>query len=257
MFRGFQENTRTFGDRLYPRTDTSRVGGIYTLGIVTDSLVLYLDAGLSTSYPGSGTTWTDLSGNGNDLTLVNSPTFTTSDGGYLSFNGANQYANRNSPVSTKIIEYSMCIFLRPSTLNTFGIAVHNGAERSGAANGYGLGIGNGSGGVGSKLQGIHNGLTWLDPGYTYPAANAWYYIVVARDAAGVTRWYVNTTQTANTSLATPATPSLNFSVGNWDPAQTNLANFAGGISIVQFYNKQLSQTEINQNYDIFRGRYGL
>lgn len=257
MFRGFQQNTTTFGDRLYPRTDTSQLGGLYRIPVVTDSLVLYLDTAILASYPGTGTVWTDLSGSGNDLTLTNSPTFLTSDGGYLLFNGTNQYASRNSPVSTKIISYSMCIFIRPSVLNVLSIAVHNGAERSGTANGYGLGIGSGNGNAGSNLQGIHNGLTWLDPGYTFPSTNAWYYLVVTRDSGGTTRWYVNTTQTSNTSVATPATPSLNFSVGNWDPSQTTTRYFTGGISVVQFYDKQLSQSEINQNFDVLRGRYGL
>lgn len=258
MFRGFQENTRVFGDRLYPRTDTSRIGGVYSLPIVTEGLALYLDAGLSTSYPGSGTTWSDLSGNGNDLTLANSPTFDSSDGGYISFNGINQYANRSTPATTKIIDYSMCIFIRPSVLSVASFAIHNGAERSGAANGYGLGIGNGSGGAGSNLQGIHNGITFLDPGYTFPSANAWYYIVVARDSAGVTRWYVNTVQTANTSLATPGTPSSNFSVGNWDQSSTNGTRyFSGGISVVQVYTIALTQAQINQNFNVFRSRYGL
>jgi len=259
MFRGFQENTRIFGDRLYPRTDTSRLGNIYQLPIVTEGLALYLDAGLSTSYSGIGGTWSDLSGNGNDLTLANSPTFVSSDGGYLSFNGINQYANRSTPATTKIIDYSMCIFIRPSVLSVASIAIHNGAERSGGnANGYSFGIGNGSGGSGSNLQAIHNGITFLDPGYTFPSANAWYYIVVARDSAGVTRWYVNTVQTANTSLATPNTPTLNFTVGNWDSGSTaGTRYFSGGISVVQVYTIALTQAQINQNFDVFRSRYGL
>ena len=61
--------------------------------IVTDELVLALDAGNTKSYPGSGTTWTDLSGNGNDGTLLNSPTFNSANGGYLDFDGTNDYVN--------------------------------------------------------------------------------------------------------------------------------------------------------------------
>lgn len=60
-------------------------------GIIRNGLVLYLDAGISNSYPGSGTTWTDLSGNGNNGTLTNGPTFSTGNGGYIAFDGSNDY----------------------------------------------------------------------------------------------------------------------------------------------------------------------
>ena len=63
-----------------------------TPSIVTDNLVLNLDAGDSNSYSGSGTTWTDLSGEGNHATLVNGPTYSSNDGGYLSFDGSNDHA---------------------------------------------------------------------------------------------------------------------------------------------------------------------
>ena len=63
--------------------------------IVTDGLILHLDAGNKNSYPGSGTTWTDLSGNGYNATLNNSVGFTTSSGGMLTLNGSNQTATVN------------------------------------------------------------------------------------------------------------------------------------------------------------------
>ena len=61
-------------------------------GIVTNNLVLHLDAGDSNSYSGSGTTWTDLSGQGNHATLINNPTYSSNNEGYLSFDGSNDYA---------------------------------------------------------------------------------------------------------------------------------------------------------------------
>jgi hypothetical protein len=57
--------------------------------IITNGLVLSLDAANRFSYPGSGTTWTDRSGNGNNGTLVSSPTFSGGNGGSLGFNGSN------------------------------------------------------------------------------------------------------------------------------------------------------------------------
>ena len=57
--------------------------------IVTDGLVLSLNAADRNSYPGSGTTWTDTSGNGNNGTLTNGPTFNSGNGGYIQFDGTN------------------------------------------------------------------------------------------------------------------------------------------------------------------------
>ena len=68
-------------------------GGTYqTLGLVTTGLTMWLDANDPASYPGSGATWTDLSGNGADQTLINSPTYTSGSPSYFTFNGVNQYS---------------------------------------------------------------------------------------------------------------------------------------------------------------------
>ena len=64
--------------------------------IVTDGLVLCLDAAIGKSYPGSGTSWTDLSGNGNNGTLVNGPTFSSANGGSIVLDGVNDYISTTS-----------------------------------------------------------------------------------------------------------------------------------------------------------------
>jgi len=66
------------------------------LGIVTDGLILNLDAGWYPSYSGSGTTWKDLSNNGNDGTLINGPTFNSLNGGYIVFDGASDYVGKTN-----------------------------------------------------------------------------------------------------------------------------------------------------------------
>jgi hypothetical protein len=60
-------------------------------GLVTDGLILNLDSTDTNSYPGSGTSWDDLTSEGNDFTLVNGPTFSTDDGGTIVTDGANDY----------------------------------------------------------------------------------------------------------------------------------------------------------------------
>ena len=74
-------------------------GGTYqTLGLVTTGLTMWLDANDPASYPGSGATWADLSGNGADQTLVNSPTYTPGSPSYFTFNGVNQYSTGSTLV---------------------------------------------------------------------------------------------------------------------------------------------------------------
>ena len=71
---------------------------IHSPKIITDGLVLALDAGNTKSYPGSGTVWTDLSGNNNTGTLTNGPTFNAANGGSIVFDGTNDYVTL--PIST-------------------------------------------------------------------------------------------------------------------------------------------------------------
>ena len=67
------------------------MGVAYNPNIVTDGLVLCLDAANKRSYPGTGTTWTDRSANGNNGTLTNGPTFDSANGGSIVFDGTNDY----------------------------------------------------------------------------------------------------------------------------------------------------------------------
>jgi hypothetical protein len=67
----------------------------------SNGALLYLDAGQSASYPGSGTTWTDLSGNGRNGTLTSGPAYTSADGGSIVFDGVNDYVQcSGSPTVT-------------------------------------------------------------------------------------------------------------------------------------------------------------
>ena len=66
--------------------------------IVTDGLVLCLDAASKRSYPGTGATWYDISGNGNHFNLYNTPTFDSDNGGSISFNGTDEYARSTNTI---------------------------------------------------------------------------------------------------------------------------------------------------------------
>ena len=74
----------------------------YYGNIVKDGLVLDLDAAKKDSYPGTGTAWNDISGNRNNGTLTNGPTFNSSNGGSIVFDGTNDYINTVTATSLGI-----------------------------------------------------------------------------------------------------------------------------------------------------------
>jgi hypothetical protein len=95
-------------------TDILRTN-IATEKIIQDGLVLNLDAGASSSYPGSGTTWTDLSGNGNNGTLENGVGYTSSNGGSLTFDGGDDYNSFGTSLGNGWSQISVNCWVRPTT----------------------------------------------------------------------------------------------------------------------------------------------
>ena len=92
--------------------------------IVTDGLVVCLDAGDKNSYPGSGATWSDVSGNGNDFTLYNSPTHNSD--GYFTFDGVNQYGRSTNQIdlsSTNAVTVDVVFKVASVTTNEMNIPV--------------------------------------------------------------------------------------------------------------------------------------
>jgi hypothetical protein len=84
--------------------------------IVTSGLILSLDAANSRSYPGSGTTWSDLSGNGNTGTLTNGPTFSNNS---LVFDGTNDYSTTPDSTSLRPASFSIDTWFRPTSFGTY------------------------------------------------------------------------------------------------------------------------------------------
>ena len=86
------------------------MGVLYNSRIVTDGLVLCLDAGDKMSYPGAGTTWTDLSKNKNNGTLTNGPTFDSANGGSIVLDGTNDYISASTPtIVTRLLLTEMIL----------------------------------------------------------------------------------------------------------------------------------------------------
>jgi len=219
---------------------------------VTSGLQLYLDAASSTSYPGTGTTWFDLSGQSNDVVMQNSGSisFTRAGGSYFTLT-SNGYFNRatTTGVPTGSSAYTMSVWVQWS---------------SGTWPGSGgmIGIGNStSGNQTNQFRTLNtNGLInyWfgndLAATSTVSPASQWFNAVAQWDGTTRKIW-VNGTQ-----IASAGATGLNVSSSLLQVGATNVGGsepLGGRIGQALIYNRALSSTEINDNYTAVRTRYGV
>ena len=222
--------------------------------IVSSGLVLHLDAGNASSYPGSGTTWTDLSGNGNTGTLTNGPTYSSANGGSIVFDGSNDYVI-SGPIpftGTSTASVSWGLWVYPQSTNGNIMSMSNTNPQGSwnmppiAADGH-------------KFRGkIWNNNYLYSTTYTL---NTWYYVVLVFDySAGAQKLYVNgVLQDSQTGISYSSSGSNNYMfLGQSNPGADNTGMFAGNISNFHIYgNKALTAAEVLQNYNALKGRFGL
>jgi hypothetical protein len=226
----------------------------YSPKIVTDGLVLYLDAANPNSYTSGSTSWRDISRGGNNGTLVNGPTFDPSNGGSIVFDGINDYCTLESSASSIIqgkTNITVGIFFKLDTLATLrgliGTLNYNcGANLGLVANNTGLQFYNDYSNTcyNIELSGIETG-KWLYAVGTYDGTTTRLYLI----KNGTLTQASGTTKTGNTN-----TFSSTFRVmGN-----QYFQNFTKGQCSISFtYNRTLSVTEILQNYNATKTRFGL
>jgi hypothetical protein len=220
--------------------------------IVTDGLILYLDAGNSKSYPGAGTSWTDLSGNNNTGTLTNGPTFSSENKGSIVFDGTNDYVDCGTGLSSSSLTISLWVkfnSLSNQVLITKGNWDTNAASYSIA---YYLGQ--------IRTDTFESDSIYGTTRYSFvPTLNIWYNLIFASNTNNST-WteYINASNVTFTSYGgtyrTPRSGSYSVNIGR----NTN-GNypFNGNISQVSIYNRALSSSEVSQNYNATKGRYSL
>jgi len=226
--------------------------------IVTDGLVLCLDAGNAKSYPGSGTTWTDLSANGNNGTLVNGVGYNGSNGGYLSFDGANDYSENSSPnlgiTGNASITMSCWFYDQKTSTSTFQslFAYGNGPS---VGDTFSIGL------INLSVNMQFNGGNGTFSSNNVYSLNTWNNVVVTKTpgaANTTTKLYLNGVELsiASSSTITPNVVSRVIRVGRW----TNDGfpyYFEGRVSNAFVYNRALSASEIQQNFNATRGRFGI
>jgi hypothetical protein len=215
----------------------------YSPKIVTDGLVLYLDASNIKSYPGTGTVWTDISRTNNNGTLTNGPTFNSSNGGNIVFDGTNDYVSFSTITNTI---YTIEFWYRMSTNDgTYGYLASSGNN--------GFAIGEGGAGVGFGQFYYWNGATSVLLG-TIPSTTNWNHIcALINTTTNNIQIFGNGSQlstTTQTSMSTTISEIGRYITGNTHFLRGNLA-------LYKIYNRALTTTEITQNYNATRTRFGL
>ena len=228
--------------------------------IVTNGLVLYLDAANTKSYPGSGTSWLDLSSNVNNGTLVGSPAFSSSNGGVLTFNGS-QYGTIPAVSSLAFNDnFSISVWVKVNSIS--GAGYSGFAGRFGPTNNYGgylLECNNQNGGnkfafvVGNNGGIGVNNFRRLNSDITI-TFGSWYNIV-GTNTSGLNKLYVNSQlQSATSSFNVVTNSSQLFAIGRVY-ADFNSYYHNGSIGNISVYNRQLTDAEVLQNYNATKTRY--
>ena len=240
------------------------VSEFYGYGIATSGLILQLDGSITSSYSGSGTGWTDLSGSGNNMTMSGTVPFAGSgQQKYFSYNGTANFWQGNNNFTGQISNaITICSVVNITNLSQRSVFFsHSGL--TGQISGYVFEAGGvwgstlrwycaGTGGESNDRRGTTTTLS----------ANTNYLVSVTYDRnTGVSALYVNQ------ALIPSTQPGSNLVAADWanSPVPNLLGSHGGGYAIYAYmrqymvltYNRALTSTEIGNNYNALRPRFGL
>lgn len=234
--------------------------------IVKDGLVLYLDPGSPNSYYNkTGTTIKDISGNGNNGTLINfgsQTVYNPNDGGSIIFDGTDDYINMgDKDTFTQSSGFTFDVFFKPTTTN--GNTILEKYQPGGLEYIFGF--------SGDKLY------AWVSDNATgggyrgrfvqtvssYVTTNQWYQFVFTYDGGNTSsscKLYINTIQRDDNDFQGGTFNSIKNTTTPLTIALTNSglgAPIKGSLGTLKMYNRPLTQSEIQQNYNVTKQRFGL
>ena len=231
------------------------MGLAHSPSTVMNGLVLALDAGNPKSYPGSGTTWTDLSGNGNTGTLTNGPTYDSANGGSIVFDGSNDNITFSSnPSLTNQVTFETWVKLSSTTPNGLGTIFSRETVSSGSY----------------RMLYDSNSFNWV----CATTNNGWYSTPGNSISTGSVTPHTQTYQVVGTYNGSNLQLYINgqlrttgeaitgniLTTGTFYLMRKNASNIdygKGNIYSHKIYNRALTASEIQQNYIATKSRFGL
>ena len=208
-------------------------------GIVTDGLKLYLDASNPASYPGTGTTWFDLSGNGNNGTMVNGVVPLSNA---MQFDGVNDYVT--APVLVPSRTYTVSFWINPATLINYNQLISINGTWGGFTMHTGIG--------GYCWVGITASNRISSIGNNTYTLNTWQLFTFTFDN-GMAILYKNGSSIRSATLVNPAVSTLSGLA--IDDSSTYTIN--GKINDTMIYLRALAANEVNQIFNVQRSKYGI
>ena len=230
--------------------------------IITDGLVLCLDAAIGKSYPGSGTTWYDLSTSNINGTLTNGPFFNSANRGYFNFDGGNESVktgNFNLDFGTN--SFTLAAWVRTSNNTQRGKIINKGQSVA-----FPLGS------IGYSIKFYDRATFSVSDANVYTNLgvvnvsdfpnNVWMYFVGVYNKENSTQYlYLNGQQnnTASIAYGSISNPNAELTIGSLDrgPYGATTEYFNGNIAQPAIYNRALTSDEITQNFNATRGRFGV
>ena len=231
----------------------SSVEGQYAFGrgdtqqITTSNLLLYLDAGNPASYPGSGTVWTDLSTNANNATGLTGTTYSSSNGGYLTFNGSGSGSLVSTKYDTAYTGKTIFVAGRLTSIDTLTFRAMLGSGTGGRN--FNLYFYSPSSGA-YQLHFSSGGFGSFSSNMSYTPGN-WFTVAITHATDGTLRYFFNGVQLNQLTQTFAQYSSSTEYVGRAD-------NFWNGpLAVITVYKTNLTPAEILANHNAVKGRFGL
>ena len=219
-------------------------------GVVTNGLVFYLDAGFTPSYPTTGTTLYDLSGGGNDGSLVNGPTFSSSGGGSIVLDAVDDNVSILNTSNGYLQAFSIQAWIAYDSGSSGYHHILTTENYFGSAGWY-YGVHElNSNWIGYRVWKT-NGSYYNWNGTLHSLNGTWALYTLTVDYQGGINAYVNTTNVRSES--TDGTSIKYSGATPWNAFGGN----KGKASILRFYNRALTSSEVSQNYNAQKSRFGL
>ena len=218
-----------------------------------DGLVLCLDAGNAKSYPGSGTTWSDLI-ESNNGTLVNGPTYSSVDGGAIVFDGTNDRGNFTTPItstSNQTYEIWTNAIASASAATGYAYLIHNNNFNNSTGSSY-LTIGIQP--TQQYFAAFDGAFSTMDLGVTANTSNI-LQIVLTWDGSTQKAYANSVLKNSQALTGTPQNFDTTTGFGYYKSSTYRMIQ--GNIYSIKVYNKALTASEIQQNYNALKGRFGL
>jgi len=265
---GISPSTTYFAKSFVVNKAGTSYGGVVSfttdvLSFVTEGLVLNLDAGNTTSYPGTGTTWTDLSGRSNNGTLVNSVTYSSTNQGSLVFNG---YQNGQGPNPYVLLptgtdfdfgssDFTVDMWVNIKTVNDhpnfFSINVNQSSNFAALRMSYYLGN--------LGISHSYDNANWAAQKSTPIATNTWKNIVVSR-ISGQVAVYIDAISNLTYSLSSTLMSNQQNLIGALSSTFTPVGffNLSGNVATTKIYKgRGLTSSEVSTHFNLLKSRFGI